>query len=107
MKKLFAGLLFILSLAGATVGHEGQKHVLGQVVDIEDNSITVETTGKESKKLTVVVTRETKFQKSGSSASLKDLAMGDRVVVHAKENKEKKLQAVLVIFGNPGQGKRP
>ncbi len=101
MKNLFVALLLIRSFAGVAAAHDGQEHILGQVAAIEGGSITVETTGKEPRKVTVLVTRETKFRKSGSAASLKDLAMGERVVVHAKENKQKKLEAILVVFGNP------
>ena len=39
--------------------------------------------------------------KSAAHASLKDLKVGDRVVVEAKETKDNKLEAVSVTFGKP------
>lgn len=107
MRRICMVTALVLGVVGAAVAHGGQKHVLGKVVAVGEDSITVETTGKEAKKVAIVVTGETKFQKSGSGAAVKDLTVGERVVVHAKENKEKKLEAVLVIFGNPDQHKKP
>jgi len=72
-------LLFVLSLMA--VAHGKEKHVVGTVTSISDSSITVET--KDKKSVTVDVNDKTKFEKSGSPAILKDLKVGDKVVVHA------------------------
>lgn len=103
MKKALAVVL-LLTLAGAVLAHEGEHHIMGKVTTIGENSITVETAGKEPKKVTVWITSETKIQKDGSPATLKDLRIGERVVIHAKE-KDKKLEASLVAFGKPGEKK--
>jgi len=39
-------------------------------------------------------------RKHGAAASAKDLKVGDRVVIYAKEN-AKKMEATLVSFGKP------
>ena len=39
------------------------------------------------------------FMKSGVRATLMDLKVGDRVVIHAKLNADKKLEASMVDFG--------
>lgn len=69
---------------------------MGTVTSISDTSITVETTSK--KTVTVTLRIATKFQKSGSPAALKDLKVGDRVVIHAT-GPEDKLVASEVRFG--------
>jgi hypothetical protein len=50
------------------------------------------------KTVTVTLSAATKFQKSDSLASLKDLKVGDRVVIHAT-GPEDKLVATEVRFG--------
>jgi glycerol dehydrogenase-like iron-containing ADH family enzyme len=65
----------------------GKKHVMGTVTSISDTSITVETTAKKS--VTVGVTNKTKFEKSGAPATLKDLKVGDKVVIHADASRDK------------------
>ena len=72
---------------------------MGTVKTISANSVTVETAAQEPKTITVALLPSTKFVKSGADASLKDLKVGDRVVVEAKENKDNKLEAVSVTFG--------
>ncbi len=87
-------LLFALSLTA--LAHGKEKHVMGTVTSISDTSITVETTAKKS--VTVEVTDKTKFEKSGASATLKDLKVGDKVVVHPDVSGDK-LIAHEVHFG--------
>jgi hypothetical protein len=87
-------LLFALSLIAFAHGKE--KHVMGTVTSISDTAITLETTAKKS--VTVEVTDKTKFEKSGASATLKDLKVGDKVVVHADVSGDK-LIAHEVHFG--------
>src|SRR5262249_20290932 len=102
MKRHIMAPLLLLSIAGLALAHESEKHILGKVTAISDNSITVETATKDPQKIAVVITTQTKFLRSGSQASLKDLRVGERVVIDAKEN-GKKLEATLVSFGKPNQ----
>ena len=76
---------------------------MGTVISISDSSITVETKDKTS--VTVDVSDKTKFEKSGSPATLKDLKVGDRVVVHADVSGDR-LVANEVHFGVM-KGKQP
>ena len=87
-------LLFVLSLMA--LAHGKEKHVMGMVTNISDTSITVETTAKKS--VTVEVSDKTKFEKSGVTATLKDLKMGDKAAIHADVSGDK-LVANEVHFG--------
>jgi cell division protein FtsL len=87
-------LLFTLSLIAFAHGKE--RHVMGTVTSITDNSIAVETTAKQS--VTVEVNDKTKFEKSGAAAAVKDLKVGDKVVIHADPSGGK-LIASEVHFG--------
>lgn len=96
MQRTAAVVTFLLALSTIALGHGNQKHIMGTVTSIAENSITVETTSK--KFVTVEVSAATKFEKSGSPASLKDLKVGDKVVVHV-DAKGEKLVATEVHFG--------
>jgi ribosomal protein S1 len=96
MKRTVAVFAVALTLSAIAFAHGDEKHVMGTVTSISDNSITVET--KLKKAVTVTVSATTKFQKSGSPATLKDLKVGDKVVIHAT-GPEEKLVAAEVRFG--------
>lgn len=96
MKRTVTVFALALALSAIAFAHGNEKHVMGTVTSISDNSITVETTSK--KTVTVSLSASTKFQKSGSPATLKDLKVGDKVVIHATGS-EDKLVATEVRFG--------
>jgi hypothetical protein len=96
MKRTVVVFALALALSAIAFAHGNEKHVMGTVTSISENSITVETTSK--KTVTVTVSPTTKFQKSGSPAALKDLKVGDKVVIHAT-GPEEKLVAAEVRFG--------
>ena len=93
----------ILALAALTLafgsiafGHNGVEHVMGTVTAISANSITVET---QHGVTTVLLDNSTKFTNKGAAASLKDLKVGERVVIDAKPDAAKKLVGVTVRWG--------
>ena len=96
MKRTAAVVALLFALSAMALAHGREKHVMGKVTNISDNSITVETTAKKS--VTVDVTDKTKFEKSGSPVTLKDLKVGDKVVIHADVSGDK-LVANEVHFG--------
>jgi hypothetical protein len=81
LNRILAILAFV-ALATAVSAHGTDKHVLGTVTKITDTEIIVETQTKEVQ--VVKITPDTTFVKSGATATLKDLKVGDRVVIHAK-----------------------
>ena len=96
MKRMAAIATLLFALSVMALGHGNEKHVMGKVTNISENSITVETTAKQSPM--VEVSDKTKFEKSGSPATLKDLKVGDKVVIHASPSGDK-LIASEVRFG--------
>ena len=96
MKRTLAVVTLLFAVSLMALAHGNEKHVMGTVTSISDTSITVETTAKKS--VTVDVGDKTKFEKSGASATLKDLKVGDKVVVHADVSGDK-LVANEVHFG--------
>src|SRR6266699_6486823 len=96
MKRTITVVTLLFALSAFALAHGKEKHVMGTVTSISDSSITLETKAKKS--ITVDVSDKTKFEKSGSPATLKDLKVGDKVVVHASPSGDK-LIASEVRFG--------
>jgi hypothetical protein len=90
-------LVVIVVLAtGAAFGHGKEQHIMGKVTAMTETSISVQTKAKNP--LTVCTMAETRYEKSGAAASMKDLKVGDRVVIHAEKMGDK-LMANEVHFG--------
>jgi hypothetical protein len=95
--KLLAALLGMLLLATTLIwAHGGEKHVMGTVKSTAADSIAVITP---KGTVTVQINAQTKFLRDGKPSSAADLKVGDRVVIHAKEDHEK-LTATEVKSGN-------
>jgi ribosomal protein S17 len=86
----------VVLAAGAAFAHGKEQHIMGKVTSMTDISITVQTKAKSP--VTVYTMPETKYAKSGVAASMKDLKVGDRVVIHAEKMGDK-LMANAVHFG--------
>jgi ribosome maturation factor RimP len=74
MKHRIAVVTLTLTVTLIAFAHGKEKHVMGTVTNISETSITVETSAKQS--VTIEVNDKTKFEKSGSAATLKDLKVG-------------------------------
>lgn len=96
MRRTIAVVTLLLAFTGLALAHGKEKHIMGTVTGIGDNSITVETAAKQS--FTVNVNDKTKFEKSGSAATVKELRVGDKVVISADQDGDK-LVASQVRFG--------
>jgi hypothetical protein len=101
MRRIGSAVLVILAFSLvtlATLAHGTDKHVLGTVTKITDSEITVQ--AQDGSLQVVKIAPDTSFVKSGASASIKDLKVGDRVVIHAKPVGSD-LIAHEVRFGKP------
>ena len=96
MKRMILLVVIVVLAAGAAFAHGKEQHVMGTVTAMTDSSITVQTKAKDH--VTVYTMAETKYEKSGAAASMKDLQVGDRVVIHAAKMGDK-LMANDVLFG--------
>jgi hypothetical protein len=85
MRRINSALMLILAFSLvtlATLAHGTDKHVLGTVTKITDSEITVQ--AQDGTLQVVKIAPDTSFVKSGATATIKDLKVGDRVVIHAK-----------------------
>jgi hypothetical protein len=96
MKRMILLVAMLALAAGSAFAHGKEQHVMGKVTAMTDSSITVQTKAKEP--VTVYTMPETKYEKGGVAAMMKDLKVGDRVVIHAAIMGDK-LMANEVRFG--------
>jgi hypothetical protein len=97
MKRTIVLLLTIALLAVSTFAHGDEKHVIGTVIKVSQSSVTVKTTTNAN--VDVMITSDTKFTKGSASMTLKDVQVGDRVVIHAMPMKGGMLMAHTVQIG--------
>jgi len=96
MKKALATLFALLLTLSSAYAHSGMEHVMGIVASITDNSIKV--TKTDGKTQTVTATADTKYSKMNAAIALKDIKVGDHVVIHATK-KDNELIAATVQVG--------
>jgi|SRR5579859_488942 len=96
MKRQLSILIAILVVTSVAFAHGNEQHVMGTVTEVTESSITVETI--DHQQVTVSVIAETKFMEGTSPATLKEVKVGDRVVIHAAKA-EDGLQAHTVRIG--------
>jgi hypothetical protein len=100
MKILLAALFTLVLMVSSAHAHNGMEHVMGTVASITDNSITVTTTDGKSQNVTT--TADTKYTKMDAAIALKDIKVGDHVVIHASKKNDKLIAATVQV----GMGKR-
>ncbi|MGH9503048.1 MAG: DUF5666 domain-containing protein [Terriglobales bacterium] len=77
-------LICALLLATMALAHGGMEHVLGTVTAVTNHSLSVKT--RDGALQTVEFDGETKFVKGEAAATVKDVRVGSRVVIHAHKN---------------------
>lgn len=96
MKRLVSLVLTLGLFAGIAYAHNGMHHVMGTVTTLSETQITVKSTDGKIQK--VAIAAATKYIKGTTAIALKDIKVGDHVVIHASE-KDEKLTAVEVKVG--------
>ena len=96
MKRLLALVLTLGLLASVAYAHNGMVHVMGTVSAITDTSITETTT--DGKSHAVALNGDTKYARMDTVIALKDVKVGDHVVIHATK-KDDQLVAATVKIG--------
>jgi hypothetical protein len=100
MKRRIVVVSLFLTFAATAFAHGNEEHLMGTVTAVVNNIITVKTT---TGKLTEVsITEKTTFSRAGQMAELKDIKVGERVVIHAKKTGDR-LEATTVQLGRSGQ----
>ncbi|MGC2753824.1 MAG: hypothetical protein WCA40_15815 [Candidatus Acidiferrum sp.] len=109
MKLRSLTVLFLLALlVGAALAHGDFKHVAGTVEKTSADSVTVKTANGNSVVVKLVAATTFVMRAGGvdKPAKLSDLAIGDRVVIHAKPVGDT-LEAAEVRFSAPAAAAAP
>src|SRR6266540_1144759 len=96
MKQLIALFFALLTAGTVTFAHGNNDHVRGVVTQVSATSVTVEVSPQVTKTLTL--NDKTTFERSGKSAKLADLKVGDRVIVDVPKGTT---EASSIKFGAP------
>ena len=96
MKRIMGMIALVFLSVTMLFAHGDEKHVMGTVTKVTDSAITVKDTN--GKSIDVALTPTTKFLKNGKTMAVKYIQVGDRVVVHAKQNGNR-LEATTVKLG--------
>lgn len=96
MKKLNFTLTCTLLLSTFAAAHGNMDHVMGTISELTSHSISVKATDGTVK--VVEFDSDTKFLKGDASVTVKDVHVGDRVVIHA-HNHDNGLHAAEVKIG--------
>jgi hypothetical protein len=86
MKFRFVSIVALIALtAAAAFAHSDKKHVVGTVEKINADSVVVKTAGGTlvEVKLAATTAFVSRADKTDKPAKISDLAVGDRVVIHA------------------------
>lgn len=95
-RTLMAALL-LATISHLAHAHEGMIHVLGTAMALTDKSVTVKTTDERIVQVTLL--ESTTYESGSTPLTLKDLRVGDRVVIHAVKT-DGTLQAHEVRFSH-------
>lgn len=99
---IFAGAGAAALLASMALAHGDKKHVVGTVEKVTSDSVVVKTAAGKSVevKLAASTTYVSRVGSEDKPAKVSDLAVGDRVVIHATPKGET-LEADEVKFSSP------
>ena len=95
-RTLMAALL-LAAISLLAHAHEGMIHVLGTAMALTDKSVTIKTTDEQIVQVSLL--ESTSYESGSTKLTLKDLRVGDRVVIHAVK-KDGGLQAHEVRFSH-------
>jgi hypothetical protein len=96
MKRIMGMIALVLLSVTMLFAHGDEKHVMGTVTKLTDSSITVKDT--HGKSVDVAITPTTKFLKNDKPVAAKDIQVGDRIVIQAKQHGNA-LEATMVKVG--------
>lgn len=95
-RKLHLLAILLVALVIPSFGHGGAEHIKGTVTKVDETSITLTTPAKETK--VIHFDKTTKFIKGASESTIKELKVGDRVVIDLHQM-DGKAHASQVRFG--------
>jgi hypothetical protein len=103
MKRILVILVLLLFGGIAGNAHDGAHAMKGTVISVDASSFTIVTPAKETHR--IHFDEKTVLTMSGAPATIRDLKVGDRVVVEARDSAGT-MHAMKVRFGKPAKAAR-
>ena len=100
MKRFLALFIVLTIFVAAAYAHDGMQHVMGTVTAITATNVTVKATSGTSQK--VVLTETTRYLKGTNPISIKDIKVGDHIVIHATKKGDQLTAAEVKIGSTSG-----
>jgi hypothetical protein len=97
-------ILVVFTLSNLLIAHGGFDHVIGTVVKVENNVLTVKTT---KGNVDVTLNDKTEITKSNQKAELTDLKPGTRVVVDVPEGSKDRVAHSVKVGAAEGHARLP
>jgi len=100
MRKAFVAMTVaaLVAASGLLSAHEGHEHkIMGKVVTVDEKKIEVEST--DGKKVSGVLSADTKYLRDKTPAARADVKVGERVVIVVVEDKDKVQNVKQVLLG--------
>jgi hypothetical protein len=102
MRKAFVAMsmvvLALVAMKGRALAHEGHEHkIMGKVATIGEKKIELEST--DGKKVTGVLSPDTKYLRDKTAVARTDVKVGERVVIVVVEDKDKVQNVTQVLLG--------
>ena len=82
-------------LALGSFAHGGVEHLKGTITKVDGASITLAV--EKGAPVVVATDAKTEFSRAGERATLKDVAVGDKAVIHAVEHDEHLLAQIVKL----------
>ena len=99
--RMISLLALVILMASVALAHGDKKHVMGTLEKINADSVVVKQA--DGKSVEVKLVSGTMYVTSdGKAAKLSDLALGDRVVIHATPKPDSTLSADEIKFSATG-----
>ena len=83
------------SLALSSFAHGGVEHLKGTITKVDGSSITLAV--EKGSPVVVATDAKTEFSRGGEKVTVKDVAVGDKAVIHAVEHDEHLLAQVVKL----------
>jgi viroplasmin and RNaseH domain-containing protein len=83
MRRVLVLMVTLGIFVGAAYAHNGMQHIMGTVTSITDSNIMVKAIDGSTQ--TVLLTGDTKYFAGTETITVKEIKVGDHVVIHANK----------------------
>ena len=90
-------------LALGSFAHGGVEHLKGTITKVDGTSITLAV--EKGSPVVVATDAKTEFSRGGEKVTLKDIAVGDKAVIHAVEHDEHFLAQIVKLGASAAPAK--